>query len=128
MLEYQEKGTEVNTRTAALYSKQGSTDLTELMVVDEMTQCQVCREHNAEGKSFCKRGPFLQELSSEKTETLKETTAQWRKGRSQGHAGTLCQASRDYKTAKHHFGKAQKNNFECCADGWEKDADYRKCT
>ena len=85
MLEYQEKGTEVNTRTAKLYSKQGSTDLTVLMVVDEMTQCKVCREHNAEGKSFCKCGSLLHELSAEKTDTLKETTAQWRKGLSQGH-------------------------------------------
>ena len=38
--------------TAAVYSEQGNMDITELMVIDEMTQCEKCKEHNAKGMSF----------------------------------------------------------------------------
>ena len=47
LLEYQEKGTEVNACTAELYSSQGHIDLTVLMVIDEITLCKVCKEHIA---------------------------------------------------------------------------------
>ena len=53
-------GTEVDARTAELYSREGNTDITELMVIDETTQCDEC-EHNAKGKSFCTCGVTLQE-------------------------------------------------------------------
>ena len=66
LLQYQVKGTEVNTRTPELYSEQGNTD--------EMIQCKVCKRHNAKGKSFA-RGVILQELSASKTyvETSKDS-------------------------------------------------------
>ena len=90
LLQYQEAGTEV---TAELCSKQGNTHITEVVVIDEMAQCEVCEEHNAKGKSFCKCGSMLQELSADKTETSKVTTKQdmirvlqWRQGRTRGHA------------------------------------------
>ena len=66
----------MNARTAELYSEQGNTDLKELMVIDETTQCKKCKEHSAKGKSFRTCGVILQEFSTEKTNTLKETTAQ----------------------------------------------------
>ena len=40
----------------------------------------------------------------------------------------LSQTSQDHPTAKHHFWKALHQNFEGCADRWEKDADHRKRT
>ena len=70
LLQYQEKDTDVDERTAELYSKQGNTDVIELEVIDEMTQCEVCKE---------------QELSAEKTETLKETTKPQRSCRISHH-------------------------------------------
>ena len=66
-VQYQEEGTEVDARTAELYSKQGNIDITEFVVIDETKQCEKCREHNAKGKSFCTGGIILQELSAEKT-------------------------------------------------------------
>ena len=66
-VQYQEKCTEVDGRTAELYSKQGNIDITEFVVIDEITQCKVCEEYNAKGKSFCTGGTILQELSAEKT-------------------------------------------------------------
>ena len=48
------KGTEVDKRTSKLYSKQGNIDITEPMTFDEMTQCDMCKEHNARGNLFCK--------------------------------------------------------------------------
>ena len=38
------KGTEVEARTAELHSKQGNTDITELIVTDGTTQCEKCKE------------------------------------------------------------------------------------
>ena len=58
----------------SLYSKQGNTAITELVVLDELTQCNSCKEQFANGKSFLTCGLMLQELSAEKTETLQETT------------------------------------------------------
>ena len=49
---YQVKGTEVDERAADLYSKQGLTDITELVVIDETTQCEKCKEHDAKRKVF----------------------------------------------------------------------------
>ena len=70
------KGMEVNARTAELYSEQCNTDITELAVIDETTQCEKCKEHNAEGKSFCICGFILQASSAEKRKNmLKDTTA-----------------------------------------------------
>ena len=45
---YQTKGTEVDARTAAVYSEQGNIDITKLMVIDD----EKCKEHNAKGMSF----------------------------------------------------------------------------
>ena len=42
-----QQGTGIDKRTAKLYSDQGNTELTKFIVIDEMTQCQVCKEHNA---------------------------------------------------------------------------------
>ena len=71
-----ERGTEVNTRTAELCSKQGNTDISELPVIDATTQCEKCKEPNAEGKSFCKYGVIVQELSAEnRTNMLKQNSA-----------------------------------------------------
>ena len=69
LFQYQEEGTEVDERTAELYSKQGNAD------IDETTQCKNCKENNPKYKSFCTCGVILQELSAEKTKQLKETTA-----------------------------------------------------
>ena len=52
LLQFQEKGTEVDARTAEVYSEQGSTDISEHEVIDETTQCEKCKEHNAKGKSL----------------------------------------------------------------------------
>ena len=67
MLEYQERGTEENERTAELYSEQGKTDLIELMMIDETMQCAVCQEHNPKGWPFCKCASILSGLEAEKT-------------------------------------------------------------
>ena len=45
-VQYQDKVTEVDERTPDLHSKQGNTDITDLVVVDEVTQCEVCKEHH----------------------------------------------------------------------------------
>ena len=37
LLQYQEKGTEANARTAELYSKQENTDFSEVVVIDEIS-------------------------------------------------------------------------------------------
>ena len=60
-LQHLEKGTDVDERTAELYSKQGIADVTELMVIDETTQCEVCEGHNTKGKYLCTCGSILQE-------------------------------------------------------------------
>ena len=59
----QEKGTEVDVR-AELYSKQGNTDFTELTVLDVMTQCEACKEHNLKGKSSCTQKVLIIKLHS----------------------------------------------------------------
>ena len=41
----------MNERTAELYSKQGNTDITELVDIDETTQCENCKEHDAKQES-----------------------------------------------------------------------------
>ena len=48
------KNTDVNERTAELYSKQGHTDITELVVINATMQCETCKIHDAKGKSFYK--------------------------------------------------------------------------
>ena len=47
LLQYQEKGTEVDEHTAEFHSEQGDSDITTVVVIDEMTQCEACEEHNA---------------------------------------------------------------------------------
>ena len=37
----------MDARTAELYSKQGNIDIIELVVIDETTQCEKCKEHIA---------------------------------------------------------------------------------
>ena len=39
----------MDARTAELYSEQGNTDLTELTVINERTQCENGKEHGAKG-------------------------------------------------------------------------------
>ena len=51
-LQCQRKDKEVNERTAELHSKDGNTDTTELVVIDETTQCETCKTPNAKGKSL----------------------------------------------------------------------------
>ena len=48
----QEKGEEVDERTEERHREQGHTGITEVGVVDEVTQCEVCDEHNGKGKYF----------------------------------------------------------------------------
>ena len=55
MLRSQEKGTEVDKRTAELYSEQGNIDITEIVVIDETMQCEKCQEHHAKRKCFLQR-------------------------------------------------------------------------
>ena len=43
LVQYQEIDTEVHKRTAELYSEQGHTDITEIMIIDETTQCKNCK-------------------------------------------------------------------------------------
>ena len=59
-------------------------------------------------------------ITSRKEETLTETTKQvvirlssfaLRRGIIRGHAGSLTPESQDYRTAKHHFRKAQTKQF-----------------
>ena len=66
LLEYQEKSTKVDERTAGLYSKQENTDSTELAVIDETTQCEKCKAHIAQGKSCCTCGSTVEKLTAEK--------------------------------------------------------------
>ena len=47
------------------------TDITELGVIDETTQCEACKAHNAEGKCLCTCGSSLPGLQKEEQETLK---------------------------------------------------------
>ena len=72
LLQNQTQGTDIYERTAGLYSEQGNTDISELMVIDEMTQCDISEEHYAKGKCPCRCGTILRELSAGTTETLKE--------------------------------------------------------
>ena len=65
-IQHQAKGTEVGRRTADLYRKQGNTDITELVVINEMSQCEACKEHNAKGKSFCTCGSIVPGMQAEK--------------------------------------------------------------
>ena len=77
LLQHQAKGTELDERTAELHCKQGNSGITDLaVIIDEMKQCKICKEHNTKGKCLCTCGSLLQELSTEKTNTLKDTTAQ----------------------------------------------------
>ena len=50
LLRYQKRSTEVDARTAELYSNQGNTDITELELIDETTQCEKCEVHHAKRK------------------------------------------------------------------------------
>ena len=52
LLQYQEEGTGVDERTAELYSEQGNDDITELVICEETTQCEICQKHNRKGKLF----------------------------------------------------------------------------
>ena len=45
----------LHTRTAKLYSEQGNTAPSELMVIDHMLQCKVCKRHSAGDKVFVER-------------------------------------------------------------------------
>ena len=119
------KFTEVNERTAELYSKRGKTGITELVVIDETTRnAEKCERHNAKGKSFCTCGDILQELSVEKIELLGNTTAQvlirlcglqWRAPRSSPQQSIIS-------------GRHKRKNSKVVQIDGEKDADCRECT
>ena len=83
--QYQQMGTEVDARTVELYSKQGNTDIKEHLIIDEMTQCEICDEHHARVESFCKCGQFCQGYKQDMKETLVETTKQVRISQSREH-------------------------------------------
>ena len=54
--QYQDKGTEVNARTAELYSKQGNIDITELVVIDTIAKSTMQGvSPSANVVQFCKR-------------------------------------------------------------------------
>ena len=108
-----------------LHSEEGNTDFTEVIVIDEMTRCKVCKERGANGKSCCTCRIILQELPAEQTQSLKETTVQvmirvssfaWAKigtGRLTRHLGQ----GQEYQVAKHHFRKSS-HNCEGFAERW----------
>ena len=75
LLQYQEKGSEVNARTAEWHSAQGNADLSDLMVIDDLVQCKACKIHS-KWKVLLHMWSTLQELPAEESKTLKETTAQ----------------------------------------------------
>ena len=102
--------------------------MSELMVIDRMIQCIVCKRHNAKGLSLCTCGVILQESSAEKTKTLKHTTAQvmirfsglqWRVG-TRGLDQALQSSTPRSSNRKASFRTAQNKNFEGCADRWGK--------
>ena len=68
LLQYHEKCTEVHARTAELYSEQRNSDLMELMVTDEMTECKVCKKTHAEGKSLAHVEYFKRNSQCKKAE------------------------------------------------------------
>ena len=107
--------------TVDLCSDQGNSDVTELMVIDETTQCENCWEHSAHGMSFCTGGVILQEPSAQKANTLKETTSHVMI-RLSGLQWQTSPAVLEYHDAKHHFRKAI-YNLDVCPDGWNKDED-----
>ena len=129
LLQCQSKDTEVNERTAELYSKQRNTDITELVVIHETTQCETCKR-----KVMLHMWNHSARIINRKTQRLKPKTAhvmirlsglQWRSGR-RSLTRHLSQEAQDHDAAKYHFRKAQQNNFEGCAIDW-KDANDRKC-
>ena len=56
---------EVDKRSAKLHTKQVNTDITELMISDETTQCEKNKDDNAKGKYFCKCGSILPGLKAD---------------------------------------------------------------
>ena len=54
LLQYQRRGTAMDKRTAELYCEQGNNDITELLIIDEMMQCQISK------KTLCKMKVLLQ--------------------------------------------------------------------
>ena len=75
LLHYQETDPEVDARSAELCSKHP--DIPKLVVIDETTQCENCKEHKAKKETlFCTCGVSFAGRISRKTRTLKETTAQ----------------------------------------------------
>ena len=47
LLQCQRKDTEVNERIVEMYSELVNTDITELVVIDESSQCETCKRQNA---------------------------------------------------------------------------------
>ena len=62
----------MDAHTVELYSEQGNTDITDLVVINKTAQCGNCKECNA----FCTCGVIVQELSAAHTKTLKDIMAQ----------------------------------------------------
>ena len=52
LLLYQEKSTEVDERTTEVHSEQGNTGSTELVVMDEMTQCEIYSKNTMQKESL----------------------------------------------------------------------------
>ena len=70
-----EEGTEVDERTD-LYSNQGNSDVTEFLVIDEMTQSTCFKERNTKGEFFACVVRFCPSYKQKRRTFLKETTKQ----------------------------------------------------
>ena len=100
------KGVEVDERTAELHSKKGNTDISELVVIDEMTQWSPCTCRSYSARIF-----FRKKGNVQRQVMLRLRSLQWRRGRTRGHAGFLSPESLDYQVVQHHFRKTQNHNF-----------------
>ena len=101
------------------------------VVIDEMIHAELVKDTmqkkspSAHVESFCATIISRKDKGIERNNGAGNASLQ-RVG-TRGLTRHLSRASPDHQTAKHHFRKAQNNSFEGCADGWEKDADDRKC-
>ena len=103
--------TEVKDRTAELYSELGNSEITELLIIDQTMQCEMCRDRNGKGRPSRKCGSILPGLDAERKKR-KETTKQvmiclrglqWQNGRTRGLTRHFSQERKNDQDAKHHF-------------------------
>ena len=125
----------MNTRTVELYTEQGSTDLLELMVIDEMNQWKVCQRHNAKGRSFCtwchsarfisRKNKNAERYNSASDDSLQRfVVASWDK--SSHRAPQLSKSRSSNRKASFPEGATFIISKVGCSGRWEEDADYRK--